>query len=79
MPLMGNTGPADAAVETFMRYLAAEVGQHGVRVLGIYTAGVPETLSPEKIASVNPTMCWTRRPSSTWWRGWPGRRDRVAA
>jgi enoyl-[acyl-carrier-protein] reductase (NADH) len=56
MPLMGNTGPADAAVETFMRYLAAELGQHGVRVLGIYTAGVPETLSPEKIASVNPTM-----------------------
>jgi len=53
-PLMGSTGPADAATEAFMRYLAAEVGQHGVRVLGIYTAGVPETLSPERIASVNP-------------------------
>ena len=56
MPLMGNTGPADAAIETFMRYLAAEVGQHGVQVLGLYTAGVPETLSPEKIAAVNPAM-----------------------
>jgi NAD(P)-dependent dehydrogenase (short-subunit alcohol dehydrogenase family) len=56
MPLMGNTGPADAATETFMRYLAAEVGQHGVRVLGLYTAGVPETLTPERIATVNPNM-----------------------
>jgi NAD(P)-dependent dehydrogenase (short-subunit alcohol dehydrogenase family) len=56
MPLMGNTGPADAAVETFMRYLAAEIGPHGVRVLGLYTAGVPETLVPEKLAAVNRTM-----------------------
>ncbi len=35
-----------------MRYLAAEVGPHGVRVLGIRTAGVAETLSDEKIAGV---------------------------
>src|SRR6266511_2188677 len=55
-PMMGNTGPADAAVEAFMRYLAAEVGPHGVRVLGLYTAGVPETLTPEKLASVNSGM-----------------------
>ena len=55
-PGMGNTGPADAATEAFMRYLAAEVGPAGVRVLGIYTAGVPETLTPEKLASVNPAM-----------------------
>ncbi len=55
-PLMGNTGPADAAVETFMRYLAAEIGPHGVRVLGLYTAGVRETLTPEKLALVNPAM-----------------------
>src|SRR5207248_10586385 len=32
MPGMGSTGPADAATEAFMRYLAAEVGPHGVRV-----------------------------------------------
>jgi enoyl-[acyl-carrier-protein] reductase (NADH) len=53
MPGMGNTGPADAAVEAFMRYLAAEVGPHGVRVCGIWTAGVAETLSDEKIADVS--------------------------
>lgn len=34
-PMMGSTGPADAATETFMRYLAAEVGPHGVRVIGL--------------------------------------------
>jgi NAD(P)-dependent dehydrogenase (short-subunit alcohol dehydrogenase family) len=45
MPGMGSTGPADAATESFMRYLAAEVGPHGVRVVGIHTAGVVETLT----------------------------------
>ncbi len=55
-PMMGSTGPADAATEVFMRTLAREVGPHGVRVLGIWTAGVPETLTPEKIASVNSSM-----------------------
>jgi NAD(P)-dependent dehydrogenase (short-subunit alcohol dehydrogenase family) len=52
MPGMGSTGPADAATEAFMRYLAAEVGPHGVRVCGIWTAGVVETLSREKLAEV---------------------------
>jgi NAD(P)-dependent dehydrogenase (short-subunit alcohol dehydrogenase family) len=51
---MGSTGPADAAVESFMRYLAAEVGANGVRVCGIWTAGVRETLTTEKIAEVDP-------------------------
>lgn len=46
---MGSTGPADAATESFMRYLAAEVRPQG-RVCGIWTAGVAETLSDEKIA-----------------------------
>jgi NAD(P)-dependent dehydrogenase (short-subunit alcohol dehydrogenase family) len=55
-PGMGSTGPADAATETLMRYLAAEVGPHGVRVLGIWIAGVPETLTPEKLVAVNPSM-----------------------
>ena len=49
---MGSTGPADAATEAFMRYLAAEVGPHGVRVCGIWTAGVVETLSKEKLVAV---------------------------
>src|SRR5829696_9475586 len=42
--------------DTFIRNLAAEVGPHGVRVLGLWTAGVPETLSPEKLASVNSNL-----------------------
>lgn len=52
MPGMGSTGPADAAVESFMRYLAAEVGPSGVRVCGIWTAGVEETLRAHKLAEV---------------------------
>lgn len=55
-PMMGGTGPADAATDTLIRNLAAEVGPYGVRVLGIWAAGVPETLSPEKLAAVNSSM-----------------------
>jgi NAD(P)-dependent dehydrogenase (short-subunit alcohol dehydrogenase family) len=51
-PMMGSTGPADAAVETFMRYLATEVGPHGVRVLGLWTAAVSGTLTQEKLDAV---------------------------
>jgi NAD(P)-dependent dehydrogenase (short-subunit alcohol dehydrogenase family) len=40
-PMMGGTGPADAATDTFVRNLAAEIGPRGVRVLGIWTAGLP--------------------------------------
>jgi len=55
-PMMGSTGPADAAIDTFIRNLAAEVGPNGVRVLGIWTAGVADTLSRERIAAVNSSM-----------------------
>jgi NAD(P)-dependent dehydrogenase (short-subunit alcohol dehydrogenase family) len=51
-PGMGSTGPADAAVESFMRYLAAEVGRQGIRVCGIWTAGVAGTLTVEKLREV---------------------------
>jgi NAD(P)-dependent dehydrogenase (short-subunit alcohol dehydrogenase family) len=54
-PGMGGTGPADAAIETFLRYLAAETGRQGVRVLGIYTAGVKGTLSRESLSEVSAT------------------------
>ena len=40
---MGGTGPADAATELLLRGQAAEAGPSGVRVVGIWTAGVPET------------------------------------
>jgi NAD(P)-dependent dehydrogenase (short-subunit alcohol dehydrogenase family) len=53
MPGMGSTGPADAATESLMRYLAAELGPHGVRVCGIWTAGVADTLTQEKLGAVN--------------------------
>ena len=52
MPGMGSTGPADAAIEAFYRYLAAEVGPSGVRVNGIWTAGVAESLTREKLRAV---------------------------
>lgn len=52
-PMMGGTGPADAAIDTYIRNLAAEIGPSGVRVLGLWAAGVPETLTPEKLAAVN--------------------------
>jgi len=51
-PMMGGTGAADGAVEAFMRHLAAEVSPVGVRVVGIHTAGVAETLSNRSIAEV---------------------------
>src|SRR3989442_9740516 len=41
--MVGGTGPAEAAIETFLSYLAAEAGPAGVRVVGLWTAGVPET------------------------------------
>ena len=55
-PMMGSIGPADAATDTFMRNLAAEVGPSGVRVVGIWTAGLPETLSGEKLAAVDSNL-----------------------
>ena len=54
--MMGGTGPADAATDNYIRNLATEIGPHGVRVLGIWVAGIPETLSPEKLAAVNSAM-----------------------
>lgn len=51
-PGMGSTGPADAATEAFMRYLAAETGRQGIRVCGIWVAGVAETFSRRSIGEV---------------------------
>jgi NAD(P)-dependent dehydrogenase (short-subunit alcohol dehydrogenase family) len=49
-PGMGSTGPADAAVESFLQTLAHEVGPQGVRVAVLWSAGVVETLTRESIA-----------------------------
>jgi NAD(P)-dependent dehydrogenase (short-subunit alcohol dehydrogenase family) len=45
---MGGTGPADAALDSFIRYLAAEVGPRGVRVAGLWTAAVSGMWQPEQ-------------------------------
>jgi NAD(P)-dependent dehydrogenase (short-subunit alcohol dehydrogenase family) len=52
-PMMSGTGPADAATDAFVRNLAAEIGPQGVRVLGIWTAGLPETFTRENLAAVD--------------------------
>jgi NAD(P)-dependent dehydrogenase (short-subunit alcohol dehydrogenase family) len=39
-PGMGGTGPADAAMDNFMRQLARDHGASGLRTCGIWTAGV---------------------------------------
>ncbi|MCT9078531.1 SDR family NAD(P)-dependent oxidoreductase [Streptomyces fulvoviolaceus] len=55
-PMMGGTGAADAATDTLVRNLAIELGPRGVRAVGIWAAGVPETLTREKLAAVNPDL-----------------------
>jgi NAD(P)-dependent dehydrogenase (short-subunit alcohol dehydrogenase family) len=52
-PGMGNTGATDSAIDLFIRNLAMEIGPAGVRALGIWTAGLPETLTLEKLQAVN--------------------------
>ncbi|MCL5995885.1 MAG: SDR family oxidoreductase [Chloroflexi bacterium] len=46
-PLMGSTGVVAAAIESFARTLASEVGEHGVRVLGVKIAAVPELFTKD--------------------------------
>ncbi|MDF3297554.1 SDR family NAD(P)-dependent oxidoreductase [Streptomyces tropicalis] len=55
-PMMGGTGPADAAADALVRNLATELGPSGVRAVGMWAAGVPETLTRDKLAAVDPAM-----------------------
>ncbi|MGW1809817.1 SDR family NAD(P)-dependent oxidoreductase [Streptomyces sp. NPDC002078] len=55
-PMMGGTGPADAATDTLVRNLAMELGPRGVRAVGLWAAGVPETLSEDKLRAVDPNV-----------------------
>lgn len=55
---MGGTGPADAASESFLHYLAGEVGPRGVRVVGLWTAGVfhPQAMAAHSMLGRGPTL-----------------------
>lgn len=55
-PMMGGTGPTDAALDSLVRNLAIENGPSGVRVLGVWVAGIPETLTAETLGAVNPEL-----------------------
>ncbi|MFE2428867.1 SDR family NAD(P)-dependent oxidoreductase [Streptomyces sp. NPDC059373] len=50
-PMLGGTAAADGAIDALIRQFAQEVGPAGVRVCGIWTAGVADTLTPEKLAA----------------------------
>jgi NAD(P)-dependent dehydrogenase (short-subunit alcohol dehydrogenase family) len=43
IPLVGGYGPAQAAKEALTRDLSAELGPHGIRVVGLRPQGMPET------------------------------------
>ncbi|MPZ61281.1 MAG: SDR family oxidoreductase [Propionibacteriales bacterium] len=51
-PMMGGTGAADGALDALVRDLAQEVGPSGVRVVGIWTAGLTDSLTAEKLGEV---------------------------
>lgn len=55
-PMMGGTGLADAATDALIRNLALELGPSGVRAAGIWVAGIPETLTVEKLSAVNANL-----------------------
>jgi NAD(P)-dependent dehydrogenase (short-subunit alcohol dehydrogenase family) len=50
-PMLGGTGAADGALDALVRQLAQELGPAGVRACGIWTAGVTDSLTPEKLAA----------------------------
>ncbi|WP_433887845.1 SDR family NAD(P)-dependent oxidoreductase [Streptomyces sp. CA-111067] len=50
-PMLGGTGAADGAIDALIRQFAQECGPAGVRVCGIWTAGVTDTLTPEKLTA----------------------------
>lgn len=50
-PMMGGTGAADGALDSLIRDLAQEVGPSGVRAVGIWVAGLTDTLTAEKLGA----------------------------
>jgi NAD(P)-dependent dehydrogenase (short-subunit alcohol dehydrogenase family) len=50
-PMMGGTGAADGAKDALVRDLAQEIGPSGVRVVGIWTAGLTDSLTADKLGA----------------------------
>lgn len=57
-PGMGGTGPADAAIDNFMRQLAKDHGSSGLRVCGIWSPGVDrhELMAPYSVLGRGPRL-----------------------
>ncbi|NGO15200.1 SDR family oxidoreductase [Streptomyces sp. HC44] len=55
-PMMGGTGAADGAIDVLVRNLAMELGPRGVRAVGLWVAGIPETLTPESLAATDSSL-----------------------
>lgn len=51
-PMMGGTGAADGAKDALVRDLAQEAGPSGVRVVGMWTAGLTDVLSADKLSAI---------------------------
>jgi NAD(P)-dependent dehydrogenase (short-subunit alcohol dehydrogenase family) len=49
--MMGGTGAADGAKDALIRDLAQETGPSGVRVVGIWTAGLTDSLTADKLGA----------------------------
>lgn len=50
-PMLGGTGAADGAMDALLRQFAQELGPAGVRACGIWTAGVADSLTLDKLAA----------------------------
>src|SRR5262249_33733843 len=53
IPLMGGIAPAMSAVEALTRDLSAELGPHGIRVVGLRPDGMPETGTIKEVFAIH--------------------------
>ncbi|WP_236565469.1 MULTISPECIES: SDR family NAD(P)-dependent oxidoreductase [Nocardia] len=61
VPLMGGMAPAWAAIEALSRGLAAELGPHGVRVVCLNAAGMPESPQLSEVYGLHADACGISR------------------
>ena len=53
IPLLGGFAPAQGAVEALTRSLSAELGPHGIRVVGLRADGMPETGTIKEVFGIH--------------------------